>query len=177
MWVTFGSHLCHLCVICGSYLGHICVIFVSLVDHIWVIFGSYVGHLWVVGHMWVIVGSHSGHLCVIYLSYSGHNGVMFGSYLNHIWVIFGIIFCTLGNLWSPSWSPNCSYFVRLEICGRRLWSPSWSQSTGQIWVDNCTSTSLGEVFPVIPTSPRLISLDMAHFVNINIAWSDLVGNI
>ena len=41
----------------------------------------------------------------------------------------------------------------------------------------CISTSLGEVFPVIPTSPRLISLDMAHFVKITIAWSDLVGNI
>ena len=39
------------------------------------------------------------------------------------------------------------------------------------------STSLGEVFPVIPTSPRMISLDMAHFVKITIAWSDLVGNI
>ena len=39
------------------------------------------------------------------------------------------------------------------------------------------STSLGEVFPVIPTSPISISLDMASFVNINIAWSDLVGNI
>ena len=60
-----------------------------------------------------------GHVWVIFGSYLGHVWVMFGSCLDHIWVIFGIIFCTLGNLWSPSWSPNCSYFVRWEICGRR----------------------------------------------------------
>ena len=155
--------------------------------HIWVIFGSYLGHMWVMigsylGHIWVIVGSWLGHIWD-HILYVGKSVVA-------VLVPKLLIFCILGNLWSPSVvavlvpinGPNLSRSKNVqENVPPLLWTTNIfciKHSVSCIcWVNNCTSTSLGEVFPVIPTSPISISLDIANFVKITIAWSDLVRNV